>query len=261
MYDRTVELLLNEAGLTTTCIEQGLTSLRKASFQNKPSYYQSFFLLTIGIERLLKLIIITIYRTEENTLPTNDDLKNYGHNIEKLFIKVAGHLNPNDLFLERDPLHKQIISFFSEYALISRYYNLDSLTGIEKTEDPLSKWKEIQKVIEKRHGKPTEINSLHKEALDILNTKVFIITKNEQGKNINTATDYFLEFTNLEIVQGHSVYYTYQVICYLVDLLNQLSRKKHLLPYFNEFFILFNNPMDKKDVIKRKNWNYMMTKR
>lgn len=259
MNDKTVDLLLKEAGLITSCIEQGLTSLRKASFQNKASYYQAFFLLTIGIERLLKIIIITKYRIDGDELPSNKDLKDYGHNIGKLFQKVVNEQRPNDNFLDSDEIYKQILNCLSRYALVSRYYNLDTITNAKRSEDPVHEWKKIQNIIEKRHGKPRDLTYLSRETQNILNNKLFISMTNEQDENIDTATNYLLEFTNLDKVQGYSVLYLYQIICYLVDILNELSYKKHMLPYFTEFFTLFNTPMKTKDVVKRKNWNYMLT--
>ncbi len=134
---KNVNLIMKEVGLSASSIEQGLTALRRANFVQKWIYYQAFFLLTIGIERLLKLTIITIHRVEENKLPDNGLLKSYGHDIEKLFESVSNHLSPKSKFLDSDVLYRQILSFLSQYASKSRYYNLDSLSGIEKTTDPL----------------------------------------------------------------------------------------------------------------------------
>gem|GEM_PF-2370802 len=104
-----VKLLMKEAGLSATCLEQGLTSLRRANFMQKWHYYQAFFLLTIGIERLLKIIIITISRIEHNKIPNNQELKNYGHDIENLFAKVSNQINAKDDFLAKDPIYSSIL--------------------------------------------------------------------------------------------------------------------------------------------------------
>ena len=51
--------LSNEASLTASLLGNGLNALRKADLYNKGLYYQAFFSLSIGIERLLKIIVIT----------------------------------------------------------------------------------------------------------------------------------------------------------------------------------------------------------
>ena len=54
--------LANEANLTASLLGNGLNALRKADLYHKGLYYQAFFSLSIGIERLLKIIIINEYR-------------------------------------------------------------------------------------------------------------------------------------------------------------------------------------------------------
>lgn len=63
MFNEKEQLLANEAALTASLLGNGLNALRKAGIFNKGLYYQAFFSLSIGIERLLKMIIITRYRS------------------------------------------------------------------------------------------------------------------------------------------------------------------------------------------------------
>ena len=84
MQDFRIEekLLLLEGSLSGYAIGEGLECLRKANIYEKGMYYQAFFSLSIGIERLLKLIIIYEYR-ENHTgeFPDNNYIKNKGHKI------------------------------------------------------------------------------------------------------------------------------------------------------------------------------------
>ena len=178
---KNVILIMKEAGLSASSIEQGLTALRRANFVQKWIYYQAFFLLTIGIERLLKLTIITIHRVEENKLPDNGLLKSYGHDIEKLFESVSKHLSPKSKFLDSDVLYKQILSFLSQYASKSRYYNLDSLSGIGKTTDPLHQWQSIQTEIIKRHGKPVLLTGPEMLLINAMQESVSVLHTDESG--------------------------------------------------------------------------------
>lgn len=54
MFTEKERILANEAALTASLLGNGLNSLRRADMYNKGLYYQAFFSLSIGIERLLK---------------------------------------------------------------------------------------------------------------------------------------------------------------------------------------------------------------
>jgi len=76
----------NEAATSAGMIGTGLTLLRKMDFTKKANQSQSFFCLSIGLERNDEIILIYDYRTHNNNdLPSNDFFKkSYGHNLEKL---------------------------------------------------------------------------------------------------------------------------------------------------------------------------------
>lgn len=254
---KSVKLLLKEAGLTATCIKQGLTSLRKANFVEKGYYYQAFFLLSIGIERLLKLTVIAIKLTEENKFPTNESLrKDFGHNIEKLIQKTIENINPNNSILKDDIIYEQIITFLTEYAKSARYYNLDSLTGGVANEDPLHSWQKIQSIIKVRHIKEWPLTQSDKLYFQIINNNSTFLFTNEVDKPLENASDYFIESALVEKLQGFSVYYFHRLISFLVNNLVLVSERKHMLPTYHEFFPLFlNRSMTKAEIMRRKNWN------
>ena len=126
------DLLNNEAATSAGMIGTGLTLLRRMDFTKESYQSQSFFCLSIGLERIMKLILIYDYRTHNNnSLPSNDFFKkSYGHNLEKLLtacknIGVASGIK-NDL---SDPIYNSIIEILSKFSTQSRYYNLNYLTG------------------------------------------------------------------------------------------------------------------------------------
>ena len=71
--------LANEANLTASLLGNGLNALRKADLYHKGLYYQAFFSLSIGIERLLKIIIINEYRV--NLIGFLNDFAKRSNNI------------------------------------------------------------------------------------------------------------------------------------------------------------------------------------
>ena len=58
--------LEQEGYLISSCLSMGLTELRKADVYNKGAFYSSFFNLSVGLERLLKSIIILIRLQKKN---------------------------------------------------------------------------------------------------------------------------------------------------------------------------------------------------
>lgn len=127
MYDfsREEKLLLIEGSLTAFALADGLDCLRKANVYEKGMYYKAFFSLSIGLERLLKLIIMYEYRIRNNgNFPDNKEIKTKGHNLYEMFNIVVPEILENDLY-------NNIIKFLSNFAKTTRYYNLDVLTGEE----------------------------------------------------------------------------------------------------------------------------------
>jgi len=137
------KLLLNEAKLTCSMLGNGLNSLRKSSILNVGLYYQSFFSLSIGIERLLKIIIIIKYRCENNGFfPTSEEIKvkSFGHNI----IKLIDFL---DIKIENE-IELKILEFLNNFSKKSRYFNIDGIINENiDYENPLHSWKKIQEDI------------------------------------------------------------------------------------------------------------------
>ncbi|MFT7158815.1 MAG: hypothetical protein ACI8Q1_003849 [Parvicella sp.] len=263
VFSKTVSLLTKEAGLTTTCLEQGLTALRKADFTQKWNYYQAFFLLTIGIERLMKLTIITLSRKEKDQLPNNGELKKYGHKINSLFTTLLTRIDPDNEFLKDDELNLMILNFLTEFASSSRYYNLDSLSGLERNDDPLHKWKDILNIIEQRHCEPRKLSVREQAMIQMISQKTSVIHTDEYDNPITNYSNLFEQGLNIDKVQGYSVLYVHRLIRTCVELLESAGKEKYLLPRFSEFFVLFNvnNQFTDSQIRNRKNWNYLSLRR
>lgn len=262
VFSKNVRLISKEAGLAATCLEQGLTALRKANFAEKWNYYQSFFLLSIGLERLLKLTILTIYRVEKNKLPDNGELKSYGHNIEKLYLKVVKEIDNTDNFINEDDLYSLILKFLSEFARSSRYYNLDSLSGTHSTNDPLHQWKEVQKEIIKRHCEPINISPEEMFLIKQMSSFSSVIHTDESDAPVDNFFDFYMQGKNLDKVQGYSVFYIFKLISHLAAQLNIVSSKVYMMPVLSEFFPLFTyDSMKTSEIVRKKDWNYLTNKR
>jgi len=252
------KLLLKEAGLASTCIGQGLTILRKANFVNDWNYYQSFLLLTIGIERLLKIIIITKFRVDNNGLfPTDNYLKNLGHDIKKLIKTVNDfEIDKDEIEIIDDEIQLDIIDFLTRFAKATRYYNLDVLSGNEKQTDPLIEWKRIQNKIKEKKGlisKPPP-----KGFTEFVNSFSMFAMTDEEGNFIDSAEEFYKDSSILNKLQGHSIYNVWRIIQILADKLRYFEYKHNLFPTLREFFPYFSKDWDKDiNVMTWEDWNYL----
>lgn len=253
-------LLLKEASMTSTSIGNGLTLLRKADISNKGNYYQSFFQLTIGLERLMKIIIISKYRGENERFPNNRILKEYGHKISNLFDVVSEYYNGNYENPKQNNICCEMLTFLTEYAMNTRYYNLDVLTNREvNTLDPLIHWSNIQNLIRDKHKK--HVAKEKQKFMNLLNTimnensAVYIF--NEQNKLITNYNELATHSDDLDFIQGYATFYMLKILDYLIDNLINIEEQYKLYPFLREFFYYYHGdhlkPYEKR---RKKNWIY-----
>ncbi len=250
-----------ECSLAGTSIAQGLTLLGKSHFSRNGYGLQSFFMLTIGIERLLKLILIFNYRRLNNdSFPPDGYLKKFSHDIDKLYAhaqSIADEITCSDLYkeLSSDPIFELILGFFTLFAKTSRYSNLDQLQGPDtKNIKPLEDWNaEINEEILRRHSttRSAQKGKAIKEVGSRLDDIFFVDVRGPQGKKIDSVTGFLNEELSLPIKQKHSVMYVYKIVQFLCKLLDYLDTWQ--TPYVKEYFQLFTYPPN--DIKSKKSWD------
>jgi len=131
------------------CFKSSLSGLRKVSNAQPGPFYAAFFNYAIGLERLLKILLLLDKWHCERRFLTDDELKAKGHNIEKLY-NDARALFPQygivweDAY-EPDSINRDILTFLAGFANGSRYYNLTALAGAAPTNemDPIYRWQRL----------------------------------------------------------------------------------------------------------------------
>jgi hypothetical protein len=141
-------LLQQEGFLISTSLCTGLTALRSANLNNKGAFYSALFNLSVGFERLLKAIIIMEYMLNNGLqIPSKKQLKDFGHNIKDLHVSAVKIGESRQVSIvkinELNSIDESIVNLINEFALTSRYYNLDALTSSHIREDPLAIWGDI----------------------------------------------------------------------------------------------------------------------
>lgn len=254
-------LLRRECSLAALSIGQGLTLIRKYDFVKHGYGAQAFFMLSIGIERLLKIILIYNHRKNNNNeFPDNAVLKKAGHNIKSMYalaISIADEIGKPEIYqpLKSDPLYDLIINFLTDFAHSARYYNLDTLTGtLNKTDEPLRAWNStINKIIVERHYKhnPRKAEAISKIA-DAVGEYFIVSFNNEEGKEINNIKDFYLEGLTVDVKRQYSMFYIFCIVRFLSNLIWYLD--KDYYPFVSEYFTYFRQT-DDAYIRKRKTWN------
>lgn len=265
------QALAREAGIAAEHLAVGVTTLGKASYAHHALYNQAFFDLTIGFERSAKLVFILDFCiNNRGTFPSNKELRDFSHNLEGLLSnadKIAQTLTSRDehLQLPKSEIHQGIISTLSEFATTTRYYNLDLLTGGDKTArhaDPLKTWYErvIEPILSKHYStvqRKKHIENAH-AVEETMGSWAKVIHHTEAGENLDSIFEASKHTAQTEFAKLYARVYVMQIIRFLAILLFDLSHvsmEKRLeeIPYMGDFFRIFNN--DDAYFRRRKSWS------
>lgn len=268
MFGEEYRLLSQEGHLTKSSLLSGLDAIKKANIDDRGLFYSGMFQLSIGIERLLKIVILLDHKLQNNySNLTNKQLRDYGHNIESLFTicsKIELKVNGRELGL--NDKQKKILGVLSSFSKGSRYYNLDELTESHRNSDPLKDW---SKVISDHISilKPSVREKLEQEAL-------FYCDSNRLGGhyypelNINGQPMTMLEYHYFFHATSKASYYIIWSIISMLEpfyhLLEKLTSKIHYIeneqglkesiPFMYEFFPFFLS--FKHQVLRKKQWSW-----
>ncbi len=240
-------LILIEANMANTLLLVGLDSLRRASLFKVGSYYQAFFSLSIGIERILKLICIYDYRNKNNgRFPENKVLKDLGHDINKM-IKIY---KPE---LLQEHIYKIVIDFMTDFAQKTRYYNLNELTGKEDA-DPILVWGFIEPIILKHYNVEIPMIENKKKVMNDLNKLLDIHLKLSDGTTIYNAEPIILEYETNKIAREYNVLVLYKIIRALVNTLIKIQGNNEY-PDMKEIFNTFVQNWEEVEIRNKEDWS------
>jgi hypothetical protein len=267
----TWQALAREAGLAAEHIAVGATALGRANYAQEAYYAQAFFALSVGFERASKLAIAVDYAiTEGGAYPAPGALRHAGHDLAKLLDdadRIAGRrgLSSTDR-LPRTDIHGAIVSTLSEFANnVTRYFNLDLVTQdprIVGHEDPVAAWSQrVTKRVLAKHYRPhlREQHETQARQIEVLLADVTRVRFHaETGEPITDVYDGSRRSAAARIARPWERMYVLQIARFLGKLLGHLGYLAHTegledIPYFSEFFAIFNN----RDsyLRRRKTWS------
>lgn len=249
----------------SSCLAIGLTQLRAAHVHNKGAFYSSLFNLSIGLERLLKAIVVIEHMISNDlSPPTRKQLKQYGHDLAELYdksVEIGTRHNKN--VPERNALHKieqEIIELLSNFAQASRYHNLNALSSQSNFLDPLTHWKKIIQNLLKADVTKYQKEKILKQAQDIasaIDDSTATIMQGLDRRSLSTAQALALPGLH-EQAAKFAVYRIVKIICPLRDLVSELShyaykyQNKTPFPQMQEFLEWVWD--DRQYVLRKRRW-------
>ena len=160
-FSATWFLLEQEGLLAQACLCNGLTALRRANLGDKKGlFYSAFFELSIGFERVLKLVLILDHMARHQLVPPDSKtVEDYGHKLRSLFdaakaVCATRGVTALDAF-QPNSLPIVILGFLDDFAHPGgRYSNINKLTGhkYQTMADPIAQWGEIANRIMREHA-------------------------------------------------------------------------------------------------------------
>ena len=267
-------LLLNrEAGIAAELIASGVTLLGRANYAHTGLYGQAFFNLSIGFERVAKLIYIADHAIENaGVFPSNTDLKDkIGHDLDQLLTHadtISRRRRPGKEYAERPgtPIPDGIVQTLTEFARGTRYYNLDVVTGARSARtsgDPMAAWDErvIRPIVDK-HCTPSRQAKIEQNARLVdamLGDRTSVHFTDEAGRTMNTVYAASHRTGESDIARKWAPLYVLQLARWLTFILDDLShegayrQRIQALLGLDEHFAIFKN--DDQYLKGRRTWS------
>ncbi len=225
------KILNREASIVAELLTNGLENSRKIS-SSHAYYYQSFYALSMGLERLMKLIL--------NVEQSGVNLKTHGHKLKDL-INVLG-INFND-----DSIEAKLISFLNDFAEGDRYSIVDFLSRGDKrrlANEPVVKFYStiIKDILETHPPHRVWLAPNIDELGHVLHNR-------EDLSAINSLSDLAV---HTQLVEHASKYYVMYAARIMRPLIGRLSNHDGYPknPYFSEHFRFL--PDDDSRALNRK---------
>lgn len=261
-----------EASLVRHLIGSGATAIGRANYADKMGeYYTAFFGLSVGLERLSKLILVTRYAIENRgRMPDERVVRKYGHKLIDLTNEVEDISENMHLLLSysrpRQDVPQKILECLDSFADArrGRYANFASLDNPNlSVDEPINKWwGEVAECILKEHyyGKPAQRRVEGKaELIDaMISPFTMVMHTNERGDSMLNVKSASIRTSQNAIVQKWGRYHSLTIARWLATVLSELSHiacYKHGIEVFfglNEYFHSYT--VDDSFLKTRKLW-------
>jgi hypothetical protein len=234
MWNATQIALIREAAISGNALSIGLSAMRKANFAKLGLYGESFFNVSIGLERLLKIICLMDFLISSNKFPTDKELKAFGQNIEDLFRRVDDirlrYKVKNSSLVPPGSIEHDLFKFIASFSVSTMYFNLDFFNGGAKagrSPDPVSEWFDaVAKRIFLAHLSDKQKKKLRSDpkVLDSLVEGFSMVN----ADNVSPATPADVTAVQASLnphLQKYATYYCARICRYLYEILLSITRE------------------------------------
>ena len=227
-----------EATFVKHLIDSGIEALGNANYSGKgrSDYVRAFLEISVGMERLGKLIIVADYAlNNQGSMPVHKYLRDFGHNLKKIFDMIDKIEKTQQLQIDyarpTDHLETTIVDNLNAFAAgLGRYATFSCMKNPSNDQDePVRKWwVEVAEEILREHYYGKEIE---KEVID--NARVvqnmygptFVYFIDETGMPIRSTLDSSIKTGKNKIVQEWSVFHVLTIIRWLAGIYQKISVK------------------------------------
>ncbi|MDE9452587.1 hypothetical protein [Xenorhabdus bovienii] len=260
--DEKYRRFVNEVDFSRQLLGIGLTCLRKANFARRGLYFQALSSISLGLERLMKLCLMLDDYNQKGKYTSRKELKDYGHNLKKLFDLVTKRSTSS---VDLHEIHYRVLDLLTNFAKSSRYSNIDFITN-NHDNDPMKAWyNEIDKRIyedlltDKQRSvinKKCEIDRGYGNAFP-----AFVMGYYDENRTpINSPGDLHYLLKRSEMLSGYRTLLVIQIIecvCEILELMTSQAKDHHFHHLeLGRFFATIFYGSD-RDKINRKDFNRM----
>ncbi len=213
-------------------------------------YYTAFFGLSVGLERLAKLILVTDHALSNNgQMPHQKVVSRFGHKLLDLMNAAEGVVPKRELTLAfqrpTNTVSVKIIGCLDSFADASwgRYANFAALgdTDLGAVFEPIRKWwTEVGEPILQEHyyGKRAQVDveAQAQQMHQCLSDSTYVFHVDESGHSIQDVFSASVRTGQTELVQQYGRYYTFTVVRWLAEVFLKLSRSACYVHDVDAFF-------------------------
>jgi len=267
------QALHREASLVSQLIGAGITALGRASYGSGfGEYYAAFFGLSVGIERLAKLILVADHALANNgALPDQKTVRSFGHDLKALIDRADQIDKHHNLKLEhekpQDPICSAVLACLDSFASASkgRYANFEAIgnPAFDPAQEPVNKWwaEVVEPILTKHYrGKLREavVRSRASAINALMGEHTFVLHTDERGGAIRDLESASERTGQTQWAQKYGRYYTLCIVRWLSNIFNELAHEAtygkgtDALFGHGEFFDTYT--VSDKFLLTRKKW-------
>ncbi len=261
-----------ECALVRHLIGSGATALGRANYADqKGEYYTAFFGLSVGLERLAKLILVADHAiTNAGQMPNQQVVRRFGHKLANL-MDAADKVSTNhalklDYPRPTDGSSQKIVECLDAFADAGRgrYANFAALGDPSLGQDePIGRWwGGVAELILKEHyyGKAAQKRVEGRAGVvdAVMSPVSMVLYFSETGDTMQDVLTASIRTGQTELVQRYGRYYALTVVRWLSEVFSELSRSACYTHKIDAFFGVWEYfhtyTVDDSFLKTRKNW-------